>query len=547
MNKEAKDSLFDQSMVFEDCAIEAQLSQCSYDSSSLIKKFESREPAQATTPFIKGTDRFGKPSHKDRHAEGLSRVRYMGKKQSPTQEKRGLTPGKNQSSNSKMKHPAISRFPDKENMPLLVSKVRKVEELKKNSTQTKEGRYLDKAEQLFQWRDAKDKKVERIRKESDLELARSRSKKRLSSRELAKSSERLYETAFMLEKKKEITAKASNEFSFKPQINPKSIEMVKNQHIRYTRRAPNPIPQSKSTAKLQPKQKPAGAINRSKSKESNVRLESVVPHSKKLQNSLQAYAHSPSLDLLEEDQHVFCTTQDECEESASVNQEMKIEGAYDSEPKASDITETEEDLEYVSTIQKMHQLRYDGDISVDVYEDHRQPRQSNTLELSSSLSASAPVKEFSFMMPTSKEQNFSKKPKQLFTTASGKREREASVERKRSRESSIRSGKSRSIAIIPTDIGELSLENSCSADKQQLSSPVLQAKADKREVLAAIDLGGSFSSKKPACSNLRLQSDKKQPAQQPFAEKKQHKQRDLLEIMRNLCQDVDNTMQSKNN
>ena len=151
------------------------------------------------------------------------------------------------------------------------------------------------------------------------------------------------------------------------------------------------------------------------------------------------------------------------------------------------------------------------------------------------------------MMPTSKEQNFSKKPKQLFTTASGKREREASVERKRSRESSIRSGKSRSIAIIPTDIGELSLENSCSADKQQLSSPVLQAKADKREVLAAIDLGGSFSSKKPACSNLRLQSDKKQPAQQPFAEKKQHKQRDLLEIMRNLCQDVDNTMQSKNN
>ena len=54
------------------------------------------------------------------------------------------------------------------------------------------------------------------------------------------------------------------------------------------------------------------------------------------------------------------------------------------------------------------------------------------------------------------------------------------------------------IAIIPTDIAEISLANSSSADRQQLSSPLLPAKVDKREVLAAIDLIGSFSLATPS-------------------------------------------------
>ena len=537
MNKEAKDSLFDTSMVFEDCAIEVESSRSSKESISPNNKFESADLKHPMSN-IKCKERFAKLDSGDLSAERRAKVKYVRTAKSPQREKRGDSLRKKQSSNSK--HPFVSQFIDKENMPLLVSKVRKVEELKKNSTQTKEVRHFEKAEQLLQWRDAKDKKVEQKRKEFDLELARSRSKKRLSSKEITKSSERLYETAFILEKKKEITAKAFNEFSFKPQINPKSIEMVKNQQIRYASRPSHLLKQTTSIPKMLPGDKTNSAIIRSSSKDP-VRAKQSKPNNKRRLMSDNRDDCSPSKELLDEDQHVFCTTQDECEESTSVNQEMKIEGVYDSEPRASNITETEDDPEYASTIEMMHQLRCDGDISVDVYEDHRLLRDSNALERNQCFSINPQAKEFSFMMSSAKDQVLPKKHKHAATDTSGKRE--TTVEKYKSRDSSIKSSKSRSVAIIPTDIGELSLANSCSAEKQQLSSPLLQAKEDKREVLAAIDLIGSFSSKKTPHSNLGLVPDKKQS----FADKKHYKQRDLLEIMRNLCQDVDNTMQYKNN
>jgi hypothetical protein len=484
------------------------------------------------------------PECADRSAEGFAKVKYVRTAKSPPRDTKGLFQGKKHSPTSKAEPPAVSRFTDKENMPLLISKIRKVEELKKNSTQSKEARHFEKAEQLFQWRDAIDRNVERRRKQCDLELARSRSKKRLSSKELAKSCERLYETAFILEKKREITAKASNEFSFKPQINQKSIKIAKNQQIRNISRPSLLIKQSTSIPKMSPTHKMADAINKSASKHA-VDADDLRPHSHKHLRREQPRAGSASLDLLEEDQQVFCTTQDQSEDSGSVNQEMKIEGVNDSEPKASNITETEDDLEYVETIAKMHQMRYDGDISVDVFEDHRLPRPLHSLQTNSQMPINFPTKDFSFMMASGIEQGFSKKPGQPVMHTSGKRE--SSPAKNKSRDSSIKSSNCISVAIIPNDIADHSLANSSSVDRQQLSSPQLQTKGDNREVLAAIDLLGSFSSKKTPRSNLLLVSDKKQPVQPPIAEKRNYRQRDLLEIMRNLCQDVDNTMHSKHN
>ena len=604
------------SVQFEDCELELYMNQSSHDSydtdyftgNSTSRRLNDNKNKRNIQIRSTRANELRKESSKNKQAK--IEKKYANKK--PTQSVRKHTPSPNNSKNT-----MVQIKYETENIPLKMGSVQSINSNLKKSSISTTNRINDKVEQLLMWGEAKDKRVEKKRKDEDREMQLSRSRRRISAKKIEENMERLYDEAFILESKKRKVAIEASDFPFRPQINARSIELAKikrekmivkirEDNMRITSRSTSSVNRNQSSS---PDEVP---IKQQKPKKKKVEMGSKSLMSEvKVEDSLNRYSlmeikpQMSSQRISQEDSiingssivdygdyydyHdaveglVECPTEIWNHDSRS-DQEMKIEGADDSEPKASEI-EDEVDLEYEMTIKKMIQMQYDKEISLGESlqldmsnnQGYKKNLKINTNDVPLPSPTIPVILGKSFMNESgyfrkqvvedstkefdSLERKYEKKknlidarPQKAMENPILKINQPSKLSTSHhTRNSSVLSDKSRSIEHKKRDMVQEYTpdvhrrfnqpQNDDSSENITLFHNVEEVEDDEREVLAEIKLNRE---RKPINRRMEvvkvLTPDKIRIENIYIEENGKGKQKKLIDLMRKLCKDVDHTI-----